>query len=278
VIATAIFMAFHTQIFIAHVEPNPVFSWLASGLIEGFLLVLAMSKRTLIRYLLLAFLYLISVVSASASFVVKNENLLESFFTQKRLIGQLQEDLIQTRKAYLFGEKYTTKTLQRERALMDELREVLKSQKGYLPIIQSVVFFIFCLALQTASVYTATTLKQGIETGHETPTVSPVSPSVSPAVSDPVSERYTSSDTPVSGSDTSAVIHSTRYNGDTPPETVSVSPAVIHPDTPTVSPDTEGDTPIRERVKELRRRGLSIRQIAAEMNISTSKVQRLLKG
>ena len=234
VIFTAIFMAFHAQIFISRIEPNPIFSWLASLLVEGFLVVIAISKRTLFRYVLLLFLYLISVVSASASFLVTNENLLENFLAQKTLIAQLKEDLERTRAAYAFGEKYTTKTLQRERALMDEMREMLRQRKGYLPVAQAVVFFIFCLALQTASVYTAATLK---------------------------------------------------LRPETPPETVSVSPAVIHPDTPTVSPTVSGDTPtihhsdtpIRERVKELRRHGLSIRQIASEMGLSVAKVQRLLR-
>jgi len=196
VVLTAIFMAYHTQIFIARIEPNLVFSWLASGLIEGFIITLALSKRTPIRYLLMTLLFCISVVSASASFLVKNENLLDTFFNQKRLIQQLQDDLSQTRKAYSYGEKYTTKTLQRERQVMDELRDVLRTQKGDIALVNALIFFIFVLVIQATSVYVATTLKQAsILLGTDTP------------------RRYTDTVT-----DT----------GDTPTDTVTDTP--IHPD------------------------------------------------
>jgi len=240
VVATAIFMAFHTQIFIKHIEPNLFFSWLASGLIEGFLVVLALSKSTLIRYLLLAFLYVISVVSASSSFLVRNENLLEDFFTHKRVIEQLQLDIQETKKAYQFGEKYVTKTLARERALSDEMREFLKQQKRYLPLAQAVVFFIFCLALQTASVYVATTLKQQPETGHETP------------VKQEAETVYeTPHETP------------TETSGETPTET---------------GRETGFETPETEQVRRLREQGKSYREIAREMGIPLSKVYRILRN
>jgi hypothetical protein len=182
VILTAIFMAFHTQIFVARIEPNPIFSWLASGLIEGFLITLAMSKRTPVRYLLLTLLFCISVVSASASFLMKNENILETFFTQKRVIQQLKEDLSQTRKAYEFGAKYTTKTLQRERQVMDELREVLRTQKGDVALVNAMIFFMFVLVIQATSIYVATTLKQRPEAHIKTPTETTETPTETPVV------------------------------------------------------------------------------------------------
>jgi len=240
VIFTAIFMAFHTQIFIRHIEPNLFFSWLAAGLIEGFLITLAVSKRTLIRYVLLAFLYLISVISASASFLVKNENLLEDFFTHKRVIEQLQLDIQETKKAYQFGEKYVTKTLARERALSDEMRELLKQQKGYLPLVQALVFFVFCLALQTASIYTATTLKQVSETFVKHP-----------------SKQQT---------ETAKLNFETGH--EPPPETVRETPT-----------ETDSETLIEtEQVRRLREQGKSYREIAKEIGIPVSRVYRLMKG
>jgi len=181
VILTAIFMAFHTQIFIARIEPSPVFSWLSSGLIEGFIIVLALSRRTPIRYGLLTLLFAISVVSASASFVVKNESILETFFTQKRIIKQLQSDLQETRKAYEFGRQYTTKTLARERALSDELREVLRGQKGDIALVNAMIFFMFVLVIQATSVYVATTLKQVSVSRADTPTQRPIQTAIQTA-------------------------------------------------------------------------------------------------
>jgi DNA-binding NarL/FixJ family response regulator len=192
VILTAVFMAYHTQIFISHIESNSVFSWIASCLIEGFIITLALSRRTPIRYLLLTLLFCISVVSASASFLVKNENLLNTFFTQKRLIQQLQDDLSQTRKAYSYGEKYTTKTLQRERALSDELREILKGQKGDIALVNALIFFMFVLVIQATSVYIATTLKQRSESIIETP----VETTKTPVVEQTKRQTETESKTP----------------------------------------------------------------------------------
>jgi DNA-binding NarL/FixJ family response regulator len=181
VILTAVFMSYHTQIFISHIEPSPVFSWLAACLVEGFIITLALSKRTPIRYLLLTLLFCISVVSASASFLVKNENLLDTFFNQKRVIQQLQEDLNRTREAYSYGEKYTTKTLARERALSDELREILKGQKGDIVLVNALIFFCFVIVIQATSVYVATTLKQRPEAHIKTPVETTETPVVEQA-------------------------------------------------------------------------------------------------
>jgi DNA-binding transcriptional regulator YiaG len=158
VIATAIFMAFHTQIFISRIEPNVIFSWTASLLIEGFLISLALSK-TLVSRILIIPLFCISVVAASASFIVQNEQLLNQFFTQKRVIEQVKSDLSETQKAYSLGQKYTTKTLQRERQLQDELRAILKNQNGDITLASSIVFFVLVLVVQSVSIYTAASLK-----------------------------------------------------------------------------------------------------------------------
>lgn len=160
VLATAIFMAFHTQIFISRIEPNFIFSWTASLVIEGFLISLALSK-TLISRILIIPLFCISVIAASASFVVQNERLLDQFFTQKRVIEQLKTDLSETQKAYDYGQRYTTKTLQRERQIQDELRAILKTQNGDITLINSLIFLVLVLIMQSVSIYTATTLKNG---------------------------------------------------------------------------------------------------------------------
>jgi len=243
VVLTAIFMAYHTQIFIRHIEPNPVFSWLASYLIEGFIITLALSKRTPIRYLLMTLLFCISVVSASASFLVKNENLLDTFFNQKRVIQQLQEDLNRTREAYNLGRQYTTKTLARERALSDELREVLRVQKGDIALVNALIFFCFVLVIQATSVYVATTLKQSFETGNETP-------------------NETGNETPFE-TENETVIET--------PETVKVK-----------QPRRKVKRGVRRRVdidraKQLKEQGKSYREIARELGIPASKVYRLLK-
>jgi hypothetical protein len=78
VTATAGFMAFHTQKFIYRVEPNAAFAWLASFLIECMLISLAL-MRTFTSRILLIPVFLISVISASMSFIVKNEVVMESF-------------------------------------------------------------------------------------------------------------------------------------------------------------------------------------------------------
>lgn len=160
VLATAVFMAFHTQIFISRIEPNYIFSWTASLVIEGFLISLALS-RTLISRILLIPLFCISVVAASASFIVQNERLLDQFFTQKRVVEQLKTDLSETQKAYQYGQRYTTKTLQRERQLQDELRAILKNQNGDITLVNSLIFLVLVLIMQSVSIYTAATLKNG---------------------------------------------------------------------------------------------------------------------
>jgi len=245
VILTAVFMAFHTQIFISHIEPNPVFSWLSACLIEGFIITLALSKRTPIRYLLLTLLFCISVVSASASFLVKNESILETFFTQKRLVQQLQDDLSRTREAYSFGAKYTTKTLARERALSDELREVLRGQKGDIALVNALIFFCFVLVIQATSVYISTTLKQASVSAQ-----APVPEHPKHLSETPVPEqRNTFSETPA----------------ETPDEAA----------TETVEQITE--TGLDEQAKRLRESGKSYREIARELGIPVSRVYRLLK-
>jgi hypothetical protein len=241
VVATAVFMAFHTQIFVSRIEPNVIFSWTASLLIEGFIIVLALSKRTPIRYLLLILLFTISVVSASASFVAKNEKLLDQFFVQRRVISQLQNDLNQTQKAYQFGQKYTTKTLQRERQLQDELRQILTRQNGDLTLANALIFFCFVLVIQATSVYVATTLKHDMKQSRETVNRD------SDTAGDTVSE--TDSETP----------------SDTPIETVS--------DTELIQPY---EIDIKGIVKRLRAEGKSYREIAKETRLSLSRVQRLL--
>jgi methyl-accepting chemotaxis protein len=157
---TAFFMSFHVQIFIYRIEPNLLFSWTAAFLIEGFLISLAMSKTIASRILLIP-LFLISVIAASASFIVQNEQLLDELFTQKRVIEQLEKDLKATQKAYQFGERYVTRTLQRERQLRDELRAIMREKEGDVTLINSLIFFLIILVIQSANVYTAMTLKNG---------------------------------------------------------------------------------------------------------------------
>jgi len=165
VVATAIFMAYHTQIFISRIEPNFIFSWVASFIIEGFLLTLALS-RTVVSRILIVPLFLISVVAATSSYIVQNENLLDSFLKNRKVIEQIETDLHETKKAYELGQRYTTKTLQRERQLSDELRAVLKGQDGEIALINLLIFFILVFVMQSVSVYTAMSLKS--ETNSET--------------------------------------------------------------------------------------------------------------
>jgi hypothetical protein len=155
-------MAFHVQIFIYRIEPNLVFSWTAALLIEGFLISLALQKTIASRILLIP-LFLISVIAASASFIVQNEQLneqlLDEFFTQKRVIEQLEKDLKATQKAYQFGERYVRRTLQRERALRDELRAIMQDKTGDITLVNSLIFFLIIFIVQSANVHTAMTLK-----------------------------------------------------------------------------------------------------------------------
>jgi hypothetical protein len=171
VLITALFMAYHVQIFVYRIEPNLIFAWTAALLIEGFLISLALQKTIASRILLIP-LFLISVIAASASFIVQNEQLLDQFFTQKRVIEQIKTDLYQTQKAYELGERYITRTLQRERALRDELRAIMRDKTGDITLVNSLIFFFIILVVQSANVYTATSLKDGywkqIERGTET--------------------------------------------------------------------------------------------------------------
>jgi hypothetical protein len=64
VAATTIFMAFHIEKFMSHIEPEAALAWIAAGLIEGMLISLAL-MRTWISRILLIPLFLISVLFAS---------------------------------------------------------------------------------------------------------------------------------------------------------------------------------------------------------------------
>ena len=161
VAATAFFMAFHTQIFISRIEPNVTLAWLAAGLVEGMLISLAL-MRTLVSRLLLIPLFLISVLAASMSFVVKNEGLLNSFFQNQQVIEQLKGDLSDTQKDFQRGDKYITKTLQRSRQIKDQMLLVMDGQNGYMPLFNASVFLVLVLGLQVVSVYTAMNLKNSI--------------------------------------------------------------------------------------------------------------------
>jgi lambda repressor-like predicted transcriptional regulator len=79
--------------------------------------------------------------------------------TQKRVIEQLEKDLKATQKAYEFGERYITRTLQRERQLRDELRAIMREKEGDITLINSLIFFLIILVVQSANVYTAMSLK-----------------------------------------------------------------------------------------------------------------------
>lgn len=167
VTATAAFMAYHTQIFIVRIEPNQVFAWTASLLIEGMLISLALAKGWVRLWLIP--LFIISVLAASASFVVRNEGTLEQFIEDKEAQAQasqtvetLKQDLAATHKDFDLGEKYTTKTLQRERQIRDRLEQVLvsgKGQTGHIAFFNSLLFLVLVLVLQGVSVSTAMTLK-----------------------------------------------------------------------------------------------------------------------
>lgn len=62
--ATTIFMAFHIEKFMSHIEPKAALAWIAAGLIEGMLISLAL-MRTWISRILIIPLFLISVLFAS---------------------------------------------------------------------------------------------------------------------------------------------------------------------------------------------------------------------
>ncbi len=164
VIATAVFLTFHTQIFIAGIEPNPAFSWLASILVEAMIIALAMQVRQRrVSLIFLVPLYVISVVAAAASFVVSNETELEKMLTQKQQVEILSEDLKATQQAYQYGQKYTTKTMERERRLRDLMLQVSAQAGGRIAVGKAVVFLFLVITLQGVSIYLASTVfvKQG---------------------------------------------------------------------------------------------------------------------
>ncbi len=161
IIGSAVFMGYHTQIFISRIEGNTIFSWLAALLIEGMIISLAL-MRTVISRMLLIPVFLISVVAASASFIVQNEKLLDDFFKNRRIVEQLKSDITGTQSQLSLGEKYTTRTLLRERKLKDELQAVLRGQNGDVTIANSLIFLVLVLVMQGVSVYTAMTLKDGV--------------------------------------------------------------------------------------------------------------------
>ncbi len=169
VAATAAFMAYHTQIFISKIEPNSMFAWVASVLIEAMIISLALMKTWGSRVSLVP-LFFISVMAASASFVVKNEVILEQFIQNReaeaknrQAVELLNRNLVQTQKELELGDRYTTKTLQRERQIEDRLEQVLavKGPDGHLTLFNSLLFLVLVLVLQWVSVYTAMYLKNG---------------------------------------------------------------------------------------------------------------------
>lgn len=176
VIATAGFMAYHTQLFICHIEPNLIFSWTASLLIEAMIISAAISKGWVRLWLIP--LYLISVLTASASFWVRNEGTFEQYFEGKEAQAQtgqvvevLKQDLATTQKDFERGDKYTTKTVQRQRAIQDRLEQVLltaKGQTGHMAVYNSLLFLVLVFVLQGVSVSTAWSLKAGISRGNRT--------------------------------------------------------------------------------------------------------------
>ncbi len=179
VTVTGLFMAFHTSIFISRIVPNLIFAWTAAFLIEAMLISLALMRTWTSRALLVP-LFFISVMAASMSFITKNEGILENFLQARdaqaqtgQTVQMLKQDLAETQKQFDLGDRYTTKTLQRERAIKDQIAKLMlsvKGQTGKLTIFNSAVFFVLVLILQLVSVYTATTLKAGLSQG-------PVSPS-----------------------------------------------------------------------------------------------------
>ncbi|MFZ6007210.1 MAG: hypothetical protein ACOYU2_06095 [Nitrospirota bacterium] len=248
--ATAIFMAYHTQIFIGRIEPNFIFSWAASFIIEGMLISLALTRVTVFNRILLAAVFIVSVIAASASFIVQNENLLDSFFKNRRVIEQIKADLLDTKNAYQYGQKYTTKTLQRERQLSDELKVILKDQNGDITLVNSLVFLILVFTMQSVSVYTAMTLKQRI--------VSPVS--FHPETTE-TAQHETVKQQSETTAETTVLIQS---------ETTETAGSET-----TKQPDADI---LKQRILELQNAGFSYSQIAEKLLISKSKVARVLKG
>ena len=259
VLSSAIFMAFHTQIFISRIEPNLIFSWIISFVIEGFLISLALSSNTLSKILLVP-VFIISVVSASLSFTVKNEDLLNAFFTNKRVIEQLKADITETKKAYDFGQKYTTKTLQRERQLSDELREILKTQAADIAIVNSIVFFILVLVIQAVSVFTAASLKQYFIATNSTKAEAIVLTKKEQSVSvDVLAENKADTLSEIEQNKTVALFETKDLKTEQS-KTVAFNEKEF----------------LKQRILELQAMGDSYSKIAQKLNISKSKISRIL--
>ena len=159
VISIGLFVAFHTSVFIHHIEPNLYLSWLCAIAIEGMLVSLAIMQTRYSKVLIIP-LFLVSVLSASFSFIVKNEDILNSFLSSKKAIELLQKDLQQTREELqTLSNRYTTKSLQRERKIKDMMLEYVTSNQGEMVLMKSIVFLILIFVLQLSSLYTAASLK-----------------------------------------------------------------------------------------------------------------------
>ncbi|MBF0558844.1 MAG: helix-turn-helix domain-containing protein [Nitrospirae bacterium] len=241
-----------------------MFAWLAAGLIEGMLISLAL-MRTFVSRILLMPLFLISVLAASMSFVVRNEGLLNGFFHDRQMVEQLKSDLADTTKDFERGAKYTTKTLQRTRQLQDQLEQVLKGQNGDLALFNSCVFLVFVLILQAVSIYTATSLKSVVS--HRL--VSAVSASQS---------HENGLETVAASGETVRQEHENRRNGDAHVDTSGISEtgktAISERDN---SSDDSGRKSTDTQVLKLKSQGLKPEDISRETGISRATVYRILK-
>ncbi len=256
VIATAVFLAWHTQIFIASIEPNPVFSWLASILIECMIIALALQfrqRKTSLIFLIP--LYLISTIAASASFIVQNEGELEKMLSQKQQIELLSDDLKATKEAYSHGQKYVTRTLERERRLRDAMLQISGQASGRIATGKAVVFLILVVVMQAVSVYLASTVTashRNSVTGRNSNSVTASHSSVTGGKA----EDVTAHDIPVT---------TTQKAEENAQRT-----------------DTKNDIqanmkPLEMQIIGMRNQGLSYRQIARELGISTMTISRVLK-
>lgn len=187
VAGTALFVSYHTTIFIQSIEPSPVLAWILALLVEGFLISLALMKTVISRVLIVP-LFLVSVTAASLSFVVQNEQLLQDFINRGKVVSQIQEDLQRTERAYQFGERYITRTLQRERMLQDQLRELLSQGTGEVALAKAVIFFVVIMVIQAVSLYTAISLKNMTTDTAET-SVLELTETADTATETPVSEH-----------------------------------------------------------------------------------------
>lgn len=192
IISTALFVSFHTVIFIKSIEPSPYLAWILAAVIEGFLITLAIQK-TIVSKLLLIPLFCISVLSSSASFVVKNEDDLLKFLNHKTLtqsntiltdkkesliqkqIKQIEKDITSAEKELeTMDRRYTTKTLERKRKLEDMLQSKIEEAKSetntyqpvsfinYITPYKALIFLIIVFVLQSVSLYTASHMKNGL--------------------------------------------------------------------------------------------------------------------